>query len=486
MKILASVYIFFVGLGACYAQNSDASPHVLHLNGVMTIHIKSVPQTENIPLKFTTYHSFPSQDVIVIQDTLRPDSNKIYLKSPCRTLGRSFLQIADSTYEVVGAPGDTIHVSIIAKPNNVPDNSFVAFEGKNKEIQQFYQAKNKRFNDPSQLCMNEGIQAATLGPFKKMMDTTFQKQHQFWTDYQEQHALPDWFKTYESNVLNYSDAWLRLYMVWYQIDYQKKKQVVPDGYYAFRSRINVKNEAALYQYEYLRFLREQLFSQMRNMKKGNLPLDMMTVAKQEFGENIGSFFEIWEMSGSVDNPNWVDTKFDRQFPAQYQYLVDYIKHRSKNNLKFLKPGDKAPNFALVDQNDSLVTLTQFKGQVVLLSFWFTTCGPCIEEIPSENNLVEQFRDKPVKIISICTGTPGVAADQQIPKWRASSKRFKLKTINLFANPSWKRTLSENYRISVYPHYVLIGADGKLIENFTDRPSQGVASKIEKALADTGK
>ena len=483
MKTILNVFIFFIGIKTSFAQNNDISSQGLDLDGVITIQINSVPQTENIPLKFTTYHSFPSQDVSVIQDTLRPDRNKIYLKSPCRTLGRSFLQIADSTYEVVGAPGDTVHVSILAKPNNVPDNPFVAFVGKNNEIQQFYLAKNKRFNDPSQLCMNEGIQAATLEPFKKMMDTTFQKQQQFWTDYQKQHALPDWFKTYESNVLNYSDAWLRLYMVWYQIDYQKKKQIVPDGYYAFRSRMKVKNEAALYQYEYLRFLREQVFSQMRNMKKGNLPLDMMTIAKQEFGENIGSFFEIWEMSGSIDNPNWVDTKFDRQFPAQYQYLVDYVKLRSKNNLKFLKPGDKAPNFALVDLNDSLVTLSQYKGQVVLLSFWFTTCGPCIKEITYENKLVEKFRDKPVKIISICTYTAGASDDQQISKWRAASKKFGLKTIDLFANRSWKQTLSENYRISAYPHYVLIGADGKVIENFTDRPSQGVASKIEMALAE---
>ena len=141
-------------------QSDDNLHSNLDLDGIITIHIKSVPQTEYIPLKFTTYHSFPSQDISIIQDTLRPDSNKIYLKYPCRTLGQSFLHIADSTYQVVGAPGDTIHVSIIAKPNNVPDRPFVAFEGKNKKIQQFYQAKNRRFNDPGQLCMNEGIQAA--------------------------------------------------------------------------------------------------------------------------------------------------------------------------------------------------------------------------------------------------------------------------------------------------------------------------------------
>jgi hypothetical protein len=115
-----------------------------------------------------------------------------------------------------------------------------------------------------QACMNERIQVATLKPFMEMMDTTYQKQCQFWMNYQKNHKLPDWFKVYETNVLNYSDAWLRVYMVWYQMEYQKKKQVIPNSYYAFKSRIKVKNKAIMHQYEYLRFLREQLFWQMRH------------------------------------------------------------------------------------------------------------------------------------------------------------------------------------------------------------------------------
>ncbi|MBD2705406.1 redoxin family protein [Spirosoma sp. BT702] len=187
------------------------------------------------------------------------------------------------------------------------------------------------------------------------------------------------------------------------------------------------------------------------------------------------------LSGSVDNPNWVETKFKKQFPAQFDYLVDYIKQRASSNVKLLRSGDKAPNFALVDANDSLITLSQYKGQVVYLSFWFTTCGGCLQEMPYENKLVEQFKGKPVKIVSICIGTPGAADAQQLPKWKAVSKRFGLKTIDLYANRAWTKTLSEKYIVSTYPHYVLIGADGTIIENFADRPSQGVVAKIENAL-----
>ncbi len=481
MRLLTPVFLVITTLSAGSQQVSHKAAENLDLDGVMTIHIKSVPQSENVLVKLGTYHSFPKDDVSMLQDTLTPDKREIYLQGPCRNLGVSFLHIADSTYRVVGAPGDTISV-LIANRNDGAGRPLLSFVGKNKEIQQYYQSKAGALKDPVQECMNVGVSAANLGRFQQEMDKSYAAQFEFWKSFQEAHRLPDWFITYETNALNYTDAWLRVYMVWYQTIYQKKQQVIPESYYSFKSRIKVRNEAIMYQYDYLRFLREQLFWQMRQSGKKLGLKNLYDYAKQELGENLGSFFEIWELSGSVDNPNWVETKFEKDFPANHQYLVDYIKDRAKSNIKLLKSGDKAPNFALVDLNDSLVTLNQYKGQVVYLSFWFTTCGPCIKEIPYENKLVEQFKDQPVKIISICTGTPGVADDQQITKWRATSKRFGLKTIDLFSNRAWTNTLAKNYMVSVYPHYVLIGADGNVIENFTDRPSQGVASKIEKALA----
>lgn len=481
MKSLLTAFMLIFSLTICMAQFKEASLPKLNLAGVLSVHIQSVPQAQSLPIKVETYHSFPQNDVSSVRDSITVDRNEIYLNSSFRTVGKSLLTIADSTYQLVGAPGDTIHLLIIAQPGQNPDQSLVTFEGKTKAIQRYYQAKTRLLDDPLQAGMNEGMRAANLTPFQKMMDAAYQKQDQFWMDYQKKHTLPDWFKTYETNALNYADAWLRVYMVWYQTDYQKKKQVIPASYYAFKSRVQVKNMTALYQYDYLQFLREQLFWQLRKTNPKPSAQALLDYAKKALGQDAGSFFEIWALSGSVDNPNWVETKFKKQFPAQYQYLVDYIKQRASSNVKPLQAGDKAPNFALVDANDSLITLHQYKGQVVYLSFWFTTCGGCIQEMPYENKLVEQFKGKPVKIVSICIGTPGAAAEQQVPKWKAASKRFGLKTIDLYANRAWTKTLSEQYIVSTYPHYVLIGTDGTIIENFADRPSQGITAKIEKAL-----
>lgn len=52
--------------------------------------------------------------------------------------------------------------------------------------------------------------------------------------------------------------------------------------------------------------------------------------------------------------------------------------------------DTAPGFALPDAAGNTVTLEDFEGQVVLINFWASWCGPCREEMPLLDQLSERY------------------------------------------------------------------------------------------------
>ncbi len=63
-------------------------------------------------------------------------------------------------------------------------------------------------------------------------------------------------------------------------------------------------------------------------------------------------------------------------------------------------------------------LSDIKDEVILVNFWASWCGPCIEEIPSLNRLVARLSDKPFRVIAVNIGeTPEAINDflQQLGK-----------------------------------------------------------------------
>lgn len=65
-------------------------------------------------------------------------------------------------------------------------------------------------------------------------------------------------------------------------------------------------------------------------------------------------------------------------------------------------GQKAPDFRLKDINGKEVSLSSFKGKVVLLNFWATWCPPCKAEMPSMNKLYEKLKSRGFVVIAVST------------------------------------------------------------------------------------
>jgi peroxiredoxin len=63
-------------------------------------------------------------------------------------------------------------------------------------------------------------------------------------------------------------------------------------------------------------------------------------------------------------------------------------------------GSPPPEFTATDISGAKVTLSQLKGNVVLLDFWATWCPPCRVEVPNLVAIHRQFKDKKFVLLSI--------------------------------------------------------------------------------------
>ena len=132
----------------------------------------------------------------------------------------------------------------------------------------------------------------------------------------------------------------------------------------------------------------------------------------------------------------------------YSYMGDRVKAAEfRLRTAELMIGKPAPDFTLKDINGEIVSLVDFRGRVVLLDFWATTCGPCITEIPNLRALYKKHNPDLV-LISISVD----ASDEPIVKFL---KINEMPWIHIRSN----REMSIKYNVGYIPHYRVIDRNG---------------------------
>jgi len=53
-------------------------------------------------------------------------------------------------------------------------------------------------------------------------------------------------------------------------------------------------------------------------------------------------------------------------------------------------GGRAPQFTLAARSGANISLAQYKGQVVMINFWASWCGPCRQEMPLLENIYKKY------------------------------------------------------------------------------------------------
>ena len=119
----------------------------------------------------------------------------------------------------------------------------------------------------------------------------------------------------------------------------------------------------------------------------------------------------------------------------------------------------APDFSLNSYNDSLYTLSELNGKVVLINFWATWCGPCRMEIPEFNELYDKYHEDGFEILSISISD----SKKQLVDF---SKVYKVKYPLLYGSLKDIDTITRKYGgIYAVPQSFLIDSNGKIIYKF---------------------
>jgi peroxiredoxin len=111
----------------------------------------------------------------------------------------------------------------------------------------------------------------------------------------------------------------------------------------------------------------------------------------------------------------------------------------------------APDFTLRSVGGSNLRLKEQRGQVVLLNFWATWCGPCREEMPHLNRLYEKYRASGFVLL-------GINVDDDVRNAAGTSNRLGLRFPVLLDTD---KTVSRLYELNTMPSTVLIDRDGRV-------------------------
>ena len=115
------------------------------------------------------------------------------------------------------------------------------------------------------------------------------------------------------------------------------------------------------------------------------------------------------------------------------------------------PNAAAPDFTLRSADGHNVRLDELRGQVVLVNFWATWCGPCREEMPHLNVLYEKYRKSGFVLL-------GVNIDDDPKTALATAAKLGVSFPVLLDTD---KKVSKLYDLNTMPSTVVIDRDGKM-------------------------
>lgn len=114
-----------------------------------------------------------------------------------------------------------------------------------------------------------------------------------------------------------------------------------------------------------------------------------------------------------------------------------------------KVSGKAPNFTLKSRSGTNIKLSELRGEVVMLNFWASWCGPCRQEMPLLEKIHKKYKRLGFTLLGVNVEENSSAAKNYL-------KDVKVSFPILFDNTN---KTSKLYDVSAMPTTILIDRNG---------------------------
>ena len=140
----------------------------------------------------------------------------------------------------------------------------------------------------------------------------------------------------------------------------------------------------------------------------------------------------------------------------------------------IAPGMEVPDFGFTDVKDNEVRLSELPAKMIYIKIWATWCGPCREEQPHWDKLMEEYNSSDIAFLSI-------SIDNSRTPWENMVNEKMMGGYNWFAENAWQAEIVEHFKIIEIPRYILLDEEKRIIDSAAEKPSGNIRDVFEKCL-----
>jgi peroxiredoxin len=132
------------------------------------------------------------------------------------------------------------------------------------------------------------------------------------------------------------------------------------------------------------------------------------------------------------------------------FFAGYVVKNRHLQHKIITKGDHAPDFRLPAPDGRILSLSDFRGKVVMVHFWATWCPPCVEELPLLAKLYPELAGKDFEMLA-------VSVDEGGAKAVTSFMRQRNLKVPVLLDPD--RSVASSYGTYKFPETYIIDRNG---------------------------